>query len=170
MNGKIGVESWLEKGSIFWVEFPLIQKMKIKPVITDIVPETALFRTDIKGSVLYVEDNESNIELVEQVLTENRPLVKLFFETDGSKAINVALSVMPDLILLDLNLPGIHGADILTEIMKNTDLKKIPVIIVSADAMPGQIKNLLKIGAQNYLTKPINISQLLNVTDQYLTK
>ena len=119
---------------------------------------------------MYFEDNESNVELVEQVLAENRPAVKLFYEPDGINAVDVALSVKPDLILLDLNLPGKHGSEILTEILNNEELKNIPVIIVSADAMPGQIKSLLKAGAQNYLTKPINIAQLLNVTDQYLTK
>jgi CheY-like chemotaxis protein/anti-sigma regulatory factor (Ser/Thr protein kinase) len=170
MNGTIGVDSRVEKGSIFWVEFPLIQKMKIKSNKSDSEAETALFRTDITGSVLYFEDNESNVELVEQVLSENRPGVKLFYEPDGINAVDVALSVKPDLILLDLNLPGKHGSEILEELINNDELKNIPVVIVSADAMPVQIKSLLKLGAQNYLTKPINIAQLLNVTDQYLIK
>ncbi len=170
MDGKIGVDSQLDKGSVFWVEFPLIQKMKSKSINIESVIEKNLFRADVKGTVLYVEDNESNIDLVDQVLTENRPLVKLFHEADGNNAINVALTIIPDLILLDLNLPGMQGSEILEEILNNAELKNIPVVIVSANAMPNQIKNLLKTGARNYLTKPINIAQFLNVTDQYLTK
>ncbi len=170
MEGRIGVDSELEKGSVFWVEFPLIQKMKNKSIVTESTIETTLFRKDVSGTVLYVEDNESNIDLVEQVLSENRPSVKLFHEADGSNAINVALTVMPDLILLDLNLPGMQGSEILEEVMDNDVLKNIPVVIVSANAMPQQIKDLLKMGARNYLTKPINIAQFLNVTDQYLTQ
>jgi signal transduction histidine kinase/CheY-like chemotaxis protein len=170
MEGRIGVESQLEKGSVFWVEFPLIPKMKNLVNKIETSQEAPLFKTHVKGTVLYIEDNESNIELIKQVLLENRPSVKLLYEKDGSNSINVALEIKPDLILLDLNLPGIQGDEILKEILNNLELKEIPVIIISADAMPNQIKNLLKLGAQSYLTKPIIIAQLLKIIDQFLLK
>jgi len=170
MNGFIGVESTVGKGSRFWVEYPFIQKGEIKK--EQIVPEKVIsyVKTEIEGTILYFEDNESNIELIEEIIIENRPSVKFFAQKDGMRAVEFTTEIMPDLILLDLNLPGKQGDKILEEILNSPILKNIPVIMVSADAMPNQIRNLLKIGARNYLTKPINVSQLLKTIDQYLMK
>jgi PAS domain S-box-containing protein len=170
MNGFIGVESTVGKGSRFWVEYPFIQKGEIKK--EQIIPEKVIsyVKTEIEGTILYFEDNESNIELIEEIIIENRPSVKFFAQKDGMRAVEFTTEIMPDLILLDLNLPGKQGDKILEEILNSPILKNIPVIMVSADAMPNQIRNLLKIGARNYLTKPINVSQLLKTIDQYLMK
>jgi PAS domain S-box-containing protein len=170
MNGTIGYDSKINEGSTFWVELPLVKKNKkqIKKVVAE-KNDTAV-KSSISGKVLYIEDNESNIELLEQIMNQNRPGVTMIFETNGSNAVLSATVNNPDLILLDINLPGIQGDEILSIIMENDLLKTIPVVVVSADATPLKIKSMLKLGARSYLTKPFNIHQLLKSVDQYLEK
>ncbi|MBN2635086.1 MAG: PAS domain S-box protein, partial [Prolixibacteraceae bacterium] len=170
MNGTIGVESTVGSGSRFWVEFPFIQKGECKKEFIEAEKENSYLNAEITGTVLYFEDNESNIELIDQIIFENRPSVKFFAQKDGINAVEFVTKISPDLIFLDLNLPGKQGDEILEEILNTPDLKDIPVVMVSADAMPQQIRNLLKIGARSYMTKPINVSQLLKTIDQYLIK
>jgi len=168
MNGSIGVESFVGKGSSFWVKFPFIQKAESRKDLVELEKESSIVNAEISGTVLYFEDNESNIELIDQILFENRPSVKFFAQKDGINAVEWATEIFPDLILLDFNLPVKQGDQILEEILNTPKLKDIPVVMVSADAMPHQIRNLLKIGARHYLTKPINVSQFLKTIDQYL--
>jgi CheY-like chemotaxis protein len=123
---------------------------------------------EILGTVLYVEDNESNIELIGQALLDHRPGIVLFSDKDGSQAVRLALEKMPDLILLDLNLPEIQGDEILRQIIQNEKIRHIPVLIVSADAMPGQIKKMLQLGAREYITKPLDMNMFLKAVDNYI--
>jgi DNA-binding response OmpR family regulator len=86
----------------------------------------------------------------------------------GSGALEKAIEVIPTLILLDLNLPDKHGKEVLLELKGNETTKNIPVIVISADAMPNQISNLKALGAKNYLTKPIEIKSFLAAIDDII--
>jgi CheY-like chemotaxis protein len=117
--------------------------------------------------VLYVEDDIVNFTLVARIL-EYRPDVKLKHAPEGRAACQLAETHRPRLILLDLNLPDMHGSEVLKQLQSDPATAGIPVVILSADATPSQIERLLTAGARNYLTKPYDIDQFLTVVDEYL--
>ncbi len=117
--------------------------------------------------VLYIEDDAVNFMLVERIL-EYRPGVTVQHAADGSLGLKLAQSRQPKLILLDLNLPDMHGAEVLRRLRTQPATAAIPVIILSADATPSQIERLLTAGAKNYLTKPYDIDPFLTVVDEHL--
>jgi|GEM_PF-586925 len=168
MNGEIGVDSVPGEGSTFWIEMPQTERQQIKIAQGHSIQTNAADNTMLTGTILYVEDNLSNIELVEQILSEQRPKISLKHVQSGNEALSAASGVKPDLILLDLNLPDKHGSEVLEILKSNAEVKHIPVVIISADAMPAQLKSLLKAGARNYLTKPIEVDGFLNVVDQFM--
>lgn len=170
MNGTIGVESSPGIGSSFWVELPYIQDQMghIKNQQELLPKEHDL--SDKEGTILYIEDNPSNLELVQHILFNQRSHLKLISEANGKMAMETALNAKPDLILLDLNLPDIHGSEVLKLLQTEAKTKNIPVIIVSADAMHEQQKKLLHSGAKDYLTKPIEVTKFLDVIDYWIKK
>jgi CheY-like chemotaxis protein len=115
--------------------------------------------------VLYVEDSEPNFRLVESVLVD-RPGTDLIWAETGEQALEAARSQNPQLVLLDLDLPGIHGSKVLKELQTQPETAKIPVIVISADATPSQIERMLTAGARNYLTKPFEIRRFLCMFDE----
>jgi CheY-like chemotaxis protein len=115
--------------------------------------------------VLYVEDSEPNFRLVESVLVD-RPGTDLIWAETGQTALDVARSQNPQLVLLDLDLPDIHGRRVLQELQAQPETAKIPVIVISADATPSQIERMLTAGARNYLTKPFDIRRFLCMFDE----
>ncbi|MEI6276413.1 MAG: response regulator [Prolixibacteraceae bacterium] len=123
---------------------------------------------DKKGSILYVEDNASNIELIEHILSIQRPHIQLTSITQGNLAVQSAIELNPDLILLDLDLPDIHGSEVLNRLKAEEKTMGIPVVIISADAMPQQIQKLLKAGVKDYLTKPLEIIEFLKIIDKFI--
>lgn len=125
-------------------------------------------RVDVRGSVLYVEDNVLNTELVRELLKFHRPNIELSTEIYGRKVEQVAEGIMPELILLDLNLPDLHGSKVFQRLQTNPKLRHIPVVVVSADAMPNQIAQMKKDGVLDYLTKPLDIQRFLEITDSCL--
>lgn len=168
MGGICGVESTLNKGSVFWIELPktnsALELVKINEILTDgDLKEIA----NNEVIVLYIEDNSSNIDLVTQILLTMRPNIKLISSVYGKETIALAHHHRPKLILLDLNLPDIHGADVVELLKKEDQIKDIPVVVVSADAMPSQVSNLLAAGVKQYLTKPFDVSLFLQVIDKY---
>jgi len=94
--------------------------------------------------------------------------IQLITETHGASALNLALQHKPDLILLDLNLPDIHGSEVLGILHDNEKTASIPVVVISADARPPQIEELTNLGVQNYLTKPIDILYFLKIIDEFI--
>ena len=168
MGGKCGVESKVNEGSIFWVELPKTISIIKHPAITEAL-ETELPKTEMlkDAVILYIEDNSSNIELVTQILLTKRPSIKLITTVYGKQTLELAVKHKPDLILLDLNLPDMHGSEVFEMLKLNELASKIPVIVVSADAMPSQVSALLEAGVKQYITKPFDVPAFLQTIDQY---
>lgn len=168
MKGRIGVESKLGEGSTFWVEMKSSagQEMDTVDAKEEVKVDAAIPHS---GMIVYVEDNPSNIELLENVICEFREGILLKTISDGSLAFEFIIQNKPDLIILDLNLPGLDGDYILESIRKDKRTKNIPVVILTADAMPERLETLMSKGADNYLTKPIDIEVFLHILDNFLT-
>ena len=119
----------------------------------------------VSCDVLYIEDDLVNFTLVERIL-EFRPGLKLMHARCGEIGVELAQAHHPKLILLDLNLPDIHGSEVLRRLQNEPTTAKVPVVVLSADATPSQIERLLTAGARNYLTKPFDIDPFLAVVDE----
>lgn len=118
-------------------------------------------------TLLYVEDNPSNLRLVERILQSQRPAIDLLTASSGESGLAAAGSGAPDAILLDLDLPDMSGEDVLRRLC--ADLRVgVPIAIVSADAMPATVDRMLGAGAAAYLTKPLDIAEFLDVVDGLL--
>jgi PAS domain S-box-containing protein len=117
--------------------------------------------------VLYIEDNLANLAVVERLLA-SRPGIELQPAMQGRLGLELAALHHPDLIILDLHLPDISGVDVLAALQADPSLADIPVLIASADATPGQVQRLLDAGARAYLTKPLDLLELLAHIDTLL--
>lgn len=117
--------------------------------------------------VLYIEDDSINFASVNLLLRSKRAL-KVLQATSGKPGIALAQTHDPKLILLDLDLPDIHGSEVLQELQKDPATARIPVVVISGDATPSQIERLLVLGARNYLTKPFSVEPFLAVVDEVL--
>ena len=127
-------------------------------------PQTSVYDCD----VLYVEDDPVNFTLVERIL-EYRPALRVRHAPHGRAGLEMAALSLPKLILLDLNLPDMHGSEVLQQLQQDARTANIPVVILSANATPSQIERLLMAGARNYLTKPFNLDPFLAVVDEFTT-
>jgi CheY-like chemotaxis protein len=106
-----------------------------------------------------------NFTLVERIL-EFRPALRLMHARSGGDGVELAQAHHPRLILLDLNLPDMHGSEVLRQLQRQPATAEVPVVVLSADATPSQIERLLTAGARNYLTKPFDIDPFLAVVDE----
>jgi PAS domain S-box-containing protein len=163
MGGAIGVESAPGVGSVFWVELALTSAAPAAPFTQ--AGETrspALFAPDAPPrTLLYVEDNPANLELVEQLIAR-RPDLRLLSAADGSLGIEFARAHLPDLILMDINLPGISGIEAMKVLRADPATARIPIIALSANALPRDIEKGLQAGFFRYLTKPIKVDQFMD--------
>ena len=169
MKGVIGVESTVGVGSVFWFEFLLTPAPKPTDVSTEStivanapVPTGALLRT-----LLYVEDNPANLTLVERLIAR-RSDIRLLTAVNGTLGIDLARASRPEVILMDINLPGISGFEALTILRADPATAHIPVVVLSANAMPSDIKKGLEAGFFHYLTKPIKVNELMDTLDAAL--
>lgn len=164
MAGDIGVESTVGKGSAFWIELPAADSpLKTLPQNRRRALDEAV--TAGAGKILYIEDNLSNLTLVEQMLAEHSQ-IELLTAMQGGVGLDLARQHSPDLILLDLHLPDLRGQEVLAHLRSDQTTRDIPVIVISADATAGQIQRLMAAGAYSYLTKPLDISEFFRVVDQ----
>ena len=122
---------------------------------------------DGRPSVLYIEDNETSFRMVEQIL-QDIPAINLCWANCGRAGLAAAQTHIPELILLDLDLPDMHGSEVLRTLQKEPATAGIPVIVVSADISPIQIERMLAAGARNYLTKPFDIRLFLIMVERIL--
>jgi CheY-like chemotaxis protein len=118
-------------------------------------------------TLLYVEDNPANLMLVEGIIAR-RPDIRLISARDGTQGIALAREAMPDAILMDINLPGISGIEALKALSADSSTAHIPVIALSANAIPRDIEKGLEAGFFRYLTKPIKIVEFMHTVDEAL--
>ncbi len=168
MGGSIGLESTLGRGSTFYLELASCAVSSRANENTP-VPELKYSPTG-RHTILCIEDNLANFALIEQTLEALRPDVRLLGAMQGQLGMEMAREHQPDLILLDLQLPDVSGDKVLRLLRADVATRNIPVIMVSADATKGQVQRLLDLGAQNYLTKPINIRTFLRTIDDTLAE
>ncbi len=162
MGGMIGVESIVGEGSVFWFELDSSAPSTLEPD-TAATPSAAgeKARPDAPlRTLLYVEDNPANLLLVEQLIAR-RPDMRLLSATDGNAGIEIARASLPDVILMDINLPGISGTQAMRVLREDPATAHIPVIAISANAMVGDIKRGIAEGFFRYLTKPIHVDEFM---------
>jgi len=166
MGGTIGVESSVGEGSVFWVEFRLTSEPQVTAAST---ADSTASLAQLQGgapvhTMLYVEDNPANMMLVEDIIAR-RPDIRLLTARDGKSGIELARTALPDMILMDINLPGISGIDAMKILAIDLTTAHIPVVALSANAMPRDIEKGLEAGFFRYLTKPIKIKEFMDTLD-----
>jgi PAS domain S-box-containing protein len=176
MGGEIGVVSNVGVGSVFWVEWAASSASALVfsggEIASDergAVPTHAL---SSQRTLLYVEDNPANLALVEQLIARRNDL-RLLTAIDGHLGVQLARAYQPDVILMDINLPGISGFDALEILSKDPITAHIPVMALSANAVPRDIEKGLEAGFFRYLTKPIKVREFMDALDvalQYATE
>ena len=174
MGGSMGVHSTVGKGSVFWLEMNLtadsshLADNSLQPLSS--VPQPAFAHTPASAQVntlLYVEDNPANLMLVEDLIAR-RPEVCLLKARDGLTGIELARATRPDVILMDINLPGISGFHALKILLDDPATAHIPVLAQSANAMPHDSAKGLEAGFFGYLAKPINMDRLTEILLMHL--
>jgi PAS domain S-box-containing protein len=168
MGGTVGVESTVGVGSEFWIELNVDEMPQL--AVGNLMTEPVAGQVRARGGVhtlVYVEDNPANLMLVEQIIADH-PELRMLSARDGNQGIALARTHLPDVILMDINLPGISGLEALKVLHDDPATAHIPVIALSADAMPRNIEKGLEAGFFNYLTKPIKVNEFTEALDKAL--
>jgi len=165
MWGAIGVESMVGEGSVFWFEL----KLTTEPISVLVDESRGPVQSKVesgapKRTLLYVEDNPANLMLVEDLIAR-RSDIRLISAPDGSQGVEMALASLPDVILMDINLPGISGIEALRILSEDLSTAHIPIIALSANAIPRDIEKGLEAGFFRYLTKPIKLDEFMDSLD-----
>ena len=166
MGGSIGMQSTVGAGSTFWVEFNLSKALEHPAAdrTPAVSPAPAVSLDTRVSTMLYIEDNPANLMLVEDLIAR-RPNIRLLTEKDGTHGIETARAFLPDVILMDINLPDMSGLDALRILAEEFPTAHIPVIALSANAMPRDIEKGLAAGFFRYLTKPIRVDAFMDTLD-----
>ena len=167
MEGVIGVESIVGSGSVFWFELISDSEPQLTTEEGEVAtasPHSPKHSGKRQHTLLYVEDNPANMKLVEQIIARH-PDIRLLTALDGLRGIEMARDSQPEVILMDINLPGISGIQALTILRDDPATAHIPVIAISANAMPLDIENGLNAGFFRYITKPIKVNEFMAALD-----
>jgi PAS domain S-box-containing protein len=169
MGGEIGAESTVGVGSVFWIELHSTHAPQLAAAVSEL--KAAVRAPAHTGAPLHtllcVEDNPANLMLVEKLL-ERRLDIQLLVAKDGIRGVEMARAARPDVILMDINLPGISGLVALGILAEDPETASIPVIALSANAMPSDIEKGLAAGFFRYLTKPIKVNEFMDTLDSAL--
>jgi PAS domain S-box-containing protein len=168
MGGTIGVASTVGKGSVFWIELNLASPLPASAARSNAqnlaqLPAEAEDSTPLR-TLLYVEDNPANLMLVEDIVAR-RSDIRLLTAKDAKSGVELARTWLPEVILMDINLPGVSGIDALKMLAQDPLTAHIPVIAISANAIPQDIHKGLEAGFFRYLTKPIKINEFMYSLD-----
>jgi CheY-like chemotaxis protein len=169
MGGVIGVKSTVGVGSVFWFELGSVAAPQLEAE-KDLLSSAGQPQAQPGGplrTLLYVEDNPANLKLVEQLIAR-RPTLRLLSALDGNMGIQLARANQPEVILMDINLPGISGLEALKILLEDPATAHIPVIALSANAMARDIEKGLEAGFFSYLTKPIKVQAFMEALDRAL--
>ncbi len=163
MGGNIGVDSAVGAGTVFWVELTQCDPPKLHAEESG---STTPFQSPAETgarvrTLLYVEDNPANLQLVEELIAR-RPDLRLLSAADGSLGIALAREFLPEVILMDINLPGINGIEVMRILRRDPATAQIPIVAISANAMPSDIRKGLDAGFFRYLTKPLVVNEFLD--------
>ncbi|MGD0135398.1 MAG: PAS domain S-box protein, partial [Bryobacteraceae bacterium] len=169
MGGTIGVASTIGSGSVFWFELNSadVPQLAIEPAMPAAIALAPAQNGVPVRTLLYVEDNPANLKLVEQLIAR-RPDMRLLVATDGDLGVQLARASHPEVILMDINLPGISGIEALKILREDSATAHIPVVALSANAMPRDVEKGMQAGFFRYLTKPIRVNEFMNTLDEAL--
>jgi PAS domain S-box-containing protein len=170
MDGEIGMRTPTGPGCVFWVELPRAINPLSRLDVSGLAAAVASKKTSLperRYTILYVEDNLSNLTLVQRIL-DQRNDIDLVQAMQGALALQLVRSRRPDLVLLDLHLPDIPGEEVLRQLRNAPESRDIPVVILSADATPGQADRLLAAGANAFITKPLEVKSFIEVLEDVL--
>ena len=169
MDGSIGVSSAPGEGSTFWIELRVVDAVPIPAAAALPLPDLAgaLLEHSAPVTLLYVEDNPANLTLVEEIV-RYCPQLQLLTATDGRLGVEMARTHLPQLILMDINLPNVNGTDALKLLRADPRTAHIPVIALTANAMPGDVERSMALGFYRYLTKPINLDEFTEAINSTL--
>lgn len=165
MGGHLRVRSVEGEGSTFTLELPCAAAAHgVASGFGDLGPAAPSYGT---RRVHYIEDNEINAEVMRGVLAQ-RPQLEVSVSGTGTEGLEHIRTRAPDLVLLDLHLPDMHGLEVLQRLRSDPRTAQVPVVVVSADALQDQIEGAMRAGAQRYLTKPVDVREVLSLVDDLL--
>jgi CheY-like chemotaxis protein len=166
MGGSISVQSTPETGSTFSIELNLTAD-PIRQAEDGIASTPPLTGLNKEQTILYIEDHLANLRVIQHILSDY-PNIHLVSAMQGGIGLELAREHQPSLILLDLHLPDIQGPEVLRRLLADPTTCNTPVVVISADATPNQIRHLMLGGATEYLTKPIDVKRFLEVLHDLL--